>query len=134
VGIGQPENTCQPTNIVDCFPHLSGDSPRVCSKKRKAPCPPIRNSFLGPKRLIGCSTSAKSSDWLGSSKPNKEKKERGHYQFSINTLLSMPTGTVSYDPVPNGFLFDLSMTYDCAPFPRTWGQNDVKQDRFQQMF
>ena len=41
MGIGQPENTCQPTNIVDCFTHLSGDSPRVCSKKRKATCAPV---------------------------------------------------------------------------------------------
>ena len=26
---------------MDCFTHLSGDSPRVCSKKRKATCAPV---------------------------------------------------------------------------------------------
>jgi hypothetical protein len=40
------------------FTHLSGDPPRVCSKKMKAPCPPVRDSFLGPTWLIGCSPSA----------------------------------------------------------------------------
>ena len=47
---------------MDCFTHLSRDSPRVCPKKRKAPCPPVRNSFLGLERLIGCSTSLSPAD------------------------------------------------------------------------
>ena len=37
-------------------------------------CPPVRSSFLGPNWLIGYSPSAQSSDWLGSSKPKKERK------------------------------------------------------------
>ena len=75
VGIGQPENTCQPTNIVDCFTHLSGDSPRVCSKKRRAHCAPVRDCFLGPTWVIRCSTFAQPSDWLGSSISKKERKK-----------------------------------------------------------
>jgi len=48
-------------------------SPRVCSKKSKpeTPCPQVRNSILGLQWSIGCSTSAYSSDWLGSSKPKE---------------------------------------------------------------
>ena len=76
MGISQPENTCQPTNIVDCLTHQIVERYRVCSKKRKTPSPPVRCSLLGPKWLIGCSPSAQSGDWLGSSKIKKERKKK----------------------------------------------------------
>jgi len=33
VGIGEPENSCQPTNIVDCLIHLIVDSKGLLSIK-----------------------------------------------------------------------------------------------------
>jgi len=36
VGIGKPEDTCQPTNIVNCFTHSQGTR-RVGPKFRSAP-------------------------------------------------------------------------------------------------
>jgi len=37
---------------VDCFTHWVGDPLRVCSKKKKDHCTPVRYSLLGPKWLI----------------------------------------------------------------------------------
>jgi len=37
---------------------------------------PVRDRFLGPKWLIGCLSSAWSSDWVRSSKIKKEGKKR----------------------------------------------------------
>jgi len=73
VEIGQPENTCQPTNIVSCFTHQIDDL-LWSALKLVGSGPPVRDSFLGPKCLIGYLPSALSRDWLGLHNPKKKKK------------------------------------------------------------
>jgi len=76
VGLGQPENTCQPSKIVDCLTQWVGDWPRVHSKKRKTKCVPARKSLLGPKWLIGCSPSASPVTVIRLVRQKERKKER----------------------------------------------------------
>jgi len=61
---------------------------------------------MGPKRLIGCSPSAWSSDVLGSSKPKKErKKERNTDVLLLNYAVGLEVARVgSRAPGLNFFL------------------------------
>jgi len=63
VGLGQPENTCQSSKIVDCLTQWVGDWP-------------ARTSLLGPKWLIGCSPSASPVTVIRLVRQKERKKER----------------------------------------------------------
>ena len=63
---------------------------------------PVRDRFLGPKWLIGCLSSAWSSDWDRSSKIKKEGKKRfGADLRHLNLKIDFASIQLKSAPIPS---------------------------------